>query len=138
MSTIGRTEILWQDRKHWCGFPQCFMRYAVTADRVMFKEGFLNERHVQVLLHRIKDVSAERSFSQRLFGVGTVTLTTYDDEVYKLENINEPMGVKEFLHTKIEEQKYLRRYRYRGYDTFNEWRRGDLPGKGIWNEGFLY
>ena len=138
MSTYKRAEVLWRDRKRCCGFPVCFMRYEVTADRVMFTEGGLNERIFQVLLRNVKNVAAERSFSQRVFGVGTVILTTYDGEVYKLENISKPLDVKEFLHEEIEEQKRLRRYQYRGYDVCDEWQKTDLSGQFFLNRGLLY
>lgn len=123
MEIDRRTQILWRDRNRVCGMPLSFEIYEATEDRVMFTEGFLNMRYTQIMLYMVRDVHVSRSFSQLLCGVGTVVLTTFDNKVYKLKNIRQPMVVKEFLHQMIEDQKRLNRYRFNRFDPYDDWPR---------------
>ena len=106
-------QYIWKDRKRFLGMPLSFTRYAISEDRLFLSIGFWNIRDEETLLYRIRDISSSRSLWQRLFGVGTVTVTSSDKTTPTiiLKNIKNPMEVKELLHTQVEEMKLRRRVR---------------------------
>lgn len=106
-------ERIWKDRKRFLGMPLSFTRYALSEDRLFLSKGFLSIRDEEVLLYRIRDISSSRSLWQRLFGVGTLTVTSSDKTTPTLElkNIKNPLQVKELLHTQVEDMKLNRRVR---------------------------
>ncbi len=106
-------EYIWKDRKRFLGMPLSFTRYAISEDRLFLSVGFWNIRDDEVLLYRIRDISSSRTLWQRLFGVGTVTVTSSDKTTptLVLKNIKKPIEVKELLHTQVEEMKLRRRVR---------------------------
>lgn len=108
-------ELQWSDRKRYYGLPLSFNVYAISDDRLFLNWGLLNQRFREIMLYRVRDISITRSFSQRVFGVGTVFVTTADNEVFTLENICEPFLVKELLHQNVEGQKRARQFRYGEY-----------------------
>ncbi|MBE6949778.1 MAG: PH domain-containing protein [Ruminococcaceae bacterium] len=112
MSPCTNNEVQWRDRKCYCGIPLSFESYAVSHDRLFLTCGFLNQSSKEIQLHRVRDIALSRSLSQRLLGVGTVSVTTSDKKVVVLENIRNPAEVKELLYQNAEEQKRIRRFRY--------------------------
>ena len=106
-------EYIWQDRKRIFGMPLSFTRYGLSEDRLFLSVGFLNIRDEEVLLYRVRDINTSRSLWQRIFGVGTVTVMSSDKSmpVLTLQNVKDPVGVKEMLHTQVEEMKLRRRVR---------------------------
>ena len=94
---------LWKDRKRWLGMPLSFTRYALSEDRLFLSVGFLNIKDEEILLYRIRDLSVSRTLWQRLFGVGTITVTSSDktQPVIILKNIKDPMHVKEHIHANM-------------------------------------
>ena len=106
-------EYLWKDRKRFLGMPLSFTRYALSEDRLFLSVGFWSIKDEEILLYRIRDISSSRSLWQRLFGVGTVTVTSSDKTTptIVLKNIKRPIEVKELLHTQVEEMKLRRRVR---------------------------
>lgn len=105
---------IWKDRKRHLGLPLSFTRYALSEDRLFASEGFLNIRDDEILLYRVRDIDTRRSLSQRLFGVGTVTVLSSDQTTptLVLKNIKNPVAVKELIHEQVEEMKIRRRVRY--------------------------
>ena len=106
-------DIIWKDRKRFLGLPLSFTRYSMSEDRLFLSVGFLNIKDEEILLYRVRDISSSRSLGQRLFGVGTVTVTSSDKTcpTLVLKNIKRPLQVKELLHTQVEEMKMRRRVR---------------------------
>lgn len=106
-------DIIWKDRKRFLGLPLSFTRYSMSEDRLFLSVGFLNIKDEEILLYRVRDISSNRSLGQRLFGVGTVTVTSSDKTcpTLVLKNIKRPLQVKELLHTQVEEMKMRRRVR---------------------------
>ena len=78
-------EYLWKDRKRYFGLPLSFTRYSLSEDRLFISEGFLNIKDDEILLYRVRDIDTRRSLWQRLFGVGTLTVTSSDESVAKHE-----------------------------------------------------
>lgn len=110
---------LWKDRKRYLGLPLSFTRYALSEDRLFNSVGFLNIRDEEMLLYRVRDLSVSRSLWQRLFGVGTVTVTSSDKSqpVLQLQNVRDPLFVKEQLHQQVEEMKLRRKVRIGEFST---------------------
>ena len=106
-------EYLWKDRKRFLGMPLSFTRYALSEDRLFLSVGFWSIKDEEILLYRIRDISSRRTLGQRLFGVGTITVTSSDKTTPSLvlKNIKDPIAVKELLHTQVEEMKLCRRVR---------------------------
>lgn len=107
-------ECLWKDRKRHLGLPLSFTRYQLSEDRLFVSEGFLNIRDDEVLLYRVRDIDTRRSLWQRIFGVGTVTVMSSDKTMptLVLQNIKDPVFVKELIHRHVEEMKIQRRVRF--------------------------
>lgn len=107
-------EYLWRDRKRHLGLPLSFTRYALSGDRLFVSQGALNIRDDEVLLYRVRDIDTRRSLWQRLFGVGTVTVISSDKTMPNLvlQNVRDPMMVKELIHQQVEEVKIQRRVRF--------------------------
>ena len=106
-------KFIWRDRKRFLGMPRSFTRYALSEDRLFLSVGFFTVRDEEILLYRVRDISSRRSLGQRIFGVGTVVVSSSDKSTPELElkNIRHPMEVKELIHKSVEEIKIRRRVR---------------------------
>lgn len=107
-------EYIWKDRKRFLGMPLSFTRYALSEDRLFLSVGFFSIKDEEVLLYRIRDISSTRTLWQRLFGVGTITVSSSDKSMptLVLKNVRKPLEVKELLHAQVEEMKIRRRVRF--------------------------
>ncbi len=105
---------LWHDRKRYFGLPLSFTRYALSEDRLFISVGFLNIKDDEILLYRVRDIDTTRTLWQRIFGVGTVTVMSSDKTMptLVLQNIKDPVFVKELIHKQVEEMKIQRRVRF--------------------------
>ena len=106
-------ESLWSDRKRYFGLPLSFTRYSLSEDRLFISEGFLNIKDDEILLYRVRDIDTRRSLWQRLFGVGTIIVVSSDKTMPNLvlQNVKDPVFVKELIHKQVEEMKIKRRVR---------------------------
>ena len=111
---IQEGQYLWHDRKRHLGMPLSFTRYAISEDRLFVSIGLLSIKDEEILLYRVRDISMSRSLWQRLFGVGTITVSSSDQSQPTLHilNIKDPTAVKELLHSQVEETKIRRRVRF--------------------------
>lgn len=93
--------------------PITFTRYSISEDRFFLRKGFLNVRQEEIILYRIRDLSASQTLWQRIFGVGSITITSTDKTtpVLLVKNVKQPFEVKELIHQKVEELKIKRRMR---------------------------
>ena len=105
---------IWKDRKRYFGMPLSFTRYAMSEDRLFISVGFLSIKDDEVLLYRVRDIDTRRTLWQRLFGVGTVTVLSSDKTMptLVLQNVKDPVFVKELIHKQVEEMKIRRRVRF--------------------------
>ena len=105
---------LWKDRKRYFGLPWSFTRYMLSEDRLFISVGFLNIKDDEILLYRVRDIDTNRTLWQRLFGVGTVTVMSSDKTMptLVLQNVKDPVFVKELIHKQVEEMKIKRRVRF--------------------------
>ena len=106
-------EYLWTDRKRFMGMPLSFTRYRMSEDRLFLSVGFLNIKDDQILLYRVRDLNTSRNLWQRIFGVGTITVSSSDKTMPSLvlKNIKKPLAIKELIHSQVEEVKIRRRVR---------------------------
>ena len=107
------TDILWKDRKRilFLGLPWSFTRYSVSKDRFFISKGFFSIKDDEVRLYRIMDISLERSFMQRLVGVGTIKVCSGDKTMsdFEIKNIKRPKATKELLSDLVEKQRDIKR-----------------------------
>jgi len=108
-----KVNYIWKDRRRRMGMPLSFTRYALSEDRLFLSVGLLSVKDDEVLLYRVRDISCKRSLWQRLFGMGTITVTSSDKShnTLVLKNVKHPLDVKELLHTQVEQMKLQRRVR---------------------------
>ena len=100
-------QIVWKDRKRFLGLPLSFTRYYIKNNRLFTSSGFLSMKEDEVLLYRILDFKLEKTLTNRLFGVGTITLYTRDesDRELKLVRIKRPKEVRDMFSTLVEEAR---------------------------------
>lgn len=108
--------MLWKDRKRHLGLPLSFTKYSLSggeAPRIFRETGLFNLKEEEVLLYRVRDITLARSFIQRIFGVGTISLHSSDKTTPTLDlvYIARPKDVKELIFSKVEQAKNSRRMR---------------------------
>jgi len=108
------SQYYWSDRKRFLGMPLSFTRYALSEDRLFLSIGFFSVKDEEILLYRVRDIGVQRTLWQRLFGVGSITVSSSDKStpVVVLKNVKDPLAVKELLHENVEETKIKRRVRF--------------------------
>ena len=115
-------KMLWSDRKRYFGLPISFTKYEISEDRLFQTTGFLNLKYEEILLYRVRDLELVRSFGQRIFGVGSITVTSSDKSrpVLVIHNVKDPTAVKELLHEQVEDMKIRRRVRFGEIASFHD------------------
>ena len=105
--------VLWRDRKRHLGLPISFTVYKLKDDRLFLQQGFFTTRYEETLLYRVRDLSLRRTLLQKIFGVGSIVVTSSDksNPYLELKNIKNTMEVKELLHDKVEEMRNKKRMR---------------------------
>ena len=99
--------VLWHQRKrNWCRTPFTFTTYTLTDEEMSVKTGVFNQHFNLIKLFRIVDISIERSFVQRLFGMSTLVLATRDqssgDGDVTLRNIVDGFRVRETIQEAVD------------------------------------
>lgn len=113
-------DLLFKQRKrNWCGLPWSFTIYSFDAERLFIERGVLSKKEDEVRLYRILDISLERSFIQRIFGMGTIKIDSSDKTMkcFELKNIKHPKDVKEQLSQLVEEERQRKRITGREFMT---------------------
>lgn len=113
MNDIPKINPIWSDRLRHLGLPISFTKYSLTEDRMFWERGLFNLKEEEILLYRVRDLALSRNLWQRIFRVGTVTVTSGDKTtpVLEIKNIKHPKEVKELIHSKVEDAKRNRRMR---------------------------
>lgn len=106
-------KMLWSDKKRYMGMPLSFTRYSLSSDRLFMTVGFFTIQDEEILLYRVRDINTKRTLWQRLFGVGTITISSSDKSMPMLEikNVKDPLWVKELIHENVEVSKRKHRVR---------------------------
>lgn len=124
-------KLIWSDRKRYFGLPLSFTKYAISEDRLLQSSGILNLQYEEILLYRVRDISLSRSFGQRIFGVGSITVTSSDKSrpVLVMQNVKDAPEVKELLHRQVEDMKIRRRVRFGEVAAFSDDMDDQLDGE---------
>jgi len=107
MAKEQKDEYVWKDRKRFLGLPLSFTRYAVKDQRLYYTTGLFNTTEEEMLLYRVMDIKLNRTFGDKLVGVGTITLYTADKTHPKLElvRIKNPKKVRDLLSKLVENER---------------------------------
>ncbi len=101
-------EYIWQDRKRTLfGLPLSFTVYRLTEEKLFIETGFFNKKEEEIRLYRIMDLTLNRSFGQRLFGVGTIHCCTADKSTpeFDIVSIKRSKDIKNILSDMVEAQR---------------------------------
>ena len=104
--------IIWNDRKRIIfGLPWTFTKYSFNEERFFLETGLFKTVENEVRLYRIMDLKLSRSFFQKLFNLGTITVASSDKSLHNFEikNIKNSKEVKEKLSELVEEQRNAKR-----------------------------
>lgn len=103
----NKKDIIWKDRRRRFGLPLSFTRYYIKENRFFLSTGFLNLEEHEMLMYRILDLSLKRSFIDKFFGVGTVTLFTADETNKQiiLKNIKHPHETRDLISKIVEGER---------------------------------
>ena len=109
--------ILWHDRKRHFGLPLSFTKYIMSEDRLFVETGFFNLVQNEVRLYRILDLQLKRSLGQRIFGVGSIFVSSSDKNLgtFEIRNVKNSANVKEMLSVQVEQQREAKRVVGREY-----------------------
>lgn len=123
--------MIWSDRKRYFGLPLSFTKYSISEDRLFQCTGVLNLKYEEILLYRVRDITLSRSFGQRIFGVGSITVVSSDKSrpVLVIQNVKEPAAVKELIHEQVESMKISRRVRFGEIASFGDDMDDQLDGE---------
>ena len=114
---------IWKDRKRTIfGLPLSFTVYKLTNEKLLIESGFLSKKEEEVRLYRIMDLTLNRPFGQRIFGVGTIHCCTADKsspefDIIKVKNASE---IKNMLSDMVEAEREKKRVSAREYMIDNE------------------
>lgn len=106
------TNFIWKERKrNALGLPWTFTKYALTDDRLFITTGLLKTVEDEVRLYRIMDLSLSQTLSQKIFGIGTIHVSSADKSMkdFEIKNIKKPREVKEQLSGLVEENRDKKR-----------------------------
>ena len=112
------TNFIWKERKrNALGLPWTFTKYALTDDRLFITSGLLKTVEDEVRLYRIMDLSLSQTLSQKIFGIGTILVSSADKSMrdFEIKNIKKPRDVKEQLSKLVEENRDKKRVTNREY-----------------------
>ncbi len=108
----NNSNIVWKDRKRTIfGLPWTFTKYAFTDEKLLISTGVFNTKEEEIRLYRILDLTLNRSFGERIFGLGTIHCCTADRSTpeFDIKRIKKPNQVKELLSEMVEEQRTNKR-----------------------------
>jgi len=100
--------VVWKERRRtWFGLPWTFTKYSLTAEKFILERGLLHHHVDEVRLYRIKDLSLRRSFTERLLGLGTISVISADRSMprFEIARIKNSRAVKELLSDLVEENR---------------------------------
>lgn len=98
---------VWKDRKHFMWFPISFTKYEIKNERLYQETGLFNTHYDELLLYRITDLCLKRSLAQKIFGTGTIVLSTKadSDKEVLLKNVKNSKEVKDLISHLVEEAR---------------------------------
>lgn len=102
-------EVIWRDRKRHLGLPISFYRYYIVkkeGEWVKFfrHKGFLTAIIDEINVYRCYDVSLKISLADKIFGTGTIQISSNDASAPKfhMRHITNPYKVRDLVSSLIE------------------------------------
>ncbi|MCI6542902.1 MAG: PH domain-containing protein [Firmicutes bacterium] len=109
------TNIIWKDKKRWCGLPWSFTNYYLVEKKGSWLKlfsfvGWLNVQSEELNLYRVYDMSVQTTLSNRMFGTGTIVLhcNANSQPTVSLTRIKDPYKVRAMLQEYIESERAKR------------------------------
>lgn len=101
-------------RTKFLALPLYFTTYSIGEEKLNIRKGFLNITEDDTYMYKVQDVRLNRSFLERIFGLGTIICYTGDttDPKLELRCIKHSGDIKEYLICASEEARLRRRTRY--------------------------
>lgn len=109
---LDTINVVWKDRKrNFLGLPWTFTKYSLSEDRFFIEKGLFKYEQDEVRLYRILDLQLTKTFLQRIFGLGTIKVSSSDQSLgnFEIKNIKNSLQVKETLSRLVEEQRTAKR-----------------------------
>ncbi len=108
-NTTRTDEVIMEERKRWgfFGIPWTFTKYTLKPKKLLLSKGLLTSTEQEILLYRVVDISYSRTLTQKMFGLGTVTVYSHDKTTPTLEikNIKHSREFREELSDAIERDR---------------------------------
>ena len=102
-------EVIWRDRKRHLGLPISFYRYYIVkkeGEWVKFfrHKGFLSAIIDDINVYRCYDVTLFVSFAYKIFGTGTIEISSNDAHapIFHMRHIKNPYKVRDLISNLIE------------------------------------
>lgn len=105
-------DYIWKDRKRTLfGLPWSFTVYKLTAEKLYVTTGFLNKHEEEIRLYRIMDLSLNRTFGQRIFGLGTIHVCSADKSTpeFDIKSVKDSEKIKNMLSDMVEDERVKKR-----------------------------
>ncbi|NLL93308.1 MAG: PH domain-containing protein [Clostridiales bacterium] len=119
---MAEVEYKWFDRKRTIfGLPLSFTKYATTEEKLIIKTGFFSTKEEEVRLYRIMDVTLNRSFSERIFKLGTIHIVSSDKSTpeFDIKRIKNSAKVKELMSDLVEASRKKNRVSAREFMSYD-------------------
>lgn len=105
-------KVVWKDRKRWCGLPLSFTRYGIIKKdgeyaKLINMNGFFSTETEEINLFRVDDIEVYQSLSNKMFGVGTITVYCKDASCDKIQlvRVKDPFMVRSLLNKLVIEDR---------------------------------
>lgn len=113
--TYTGVEVLWKDRKRWCGLPLSFTRYRIIKKpgkwvKLITDIGLLHSEVEEINLFRVIDIKVFQSFTNKFWGTGTITIYSQDESTpdLKLIRVKNPYKVRNLITELLEQDRSSR------------------------------
>jgi len=74
-------------------------RLEITTKRVVFTEGILSKKSLEMVYRTIQDIEIKQTFAARLMNIGTITIAnaSSDDDMVILHDVPSPYRIREII-----------------------------------------
>ena len=127
------TQYVWKDRKRTIfGLPLSFTVYKLTDEKLIIESGFLSKKEEEIRLYRIMDLTLNRPFGQRIFGLGTIHCCTGDKSTpeFDILKIKNSAAIKNMISDMVERERQSKRIATREFISGDDGC-DDIDGDGI-------